>query len=155
MAAAGRLSVAGRRAARTVAGGIGRDQPARAARAAQSDPGPGWIFRDVAGHSRNPGGGLHSIRVRLLLPVAVATVGLVALGTVQAMQAIRLANESNQAATMAATATATVQLAHRLETEITEEDALRQRGGAAGASLVTAARGQTDLAVDAFHQAGV
>jgi anti-sigma regulatory factor (Ser/Thr protein kinase) len=106
----------------------------------------------VAGHTRRRL--LHSIRLRLLLPVAVATVGLVALGTVQAMSAARLANDARQAAAMTATATATLRLAHQLETEITEEDALRQRGGDAGASLVTAARGQTDLTVAAFRHAG-
>jgi signal transduction histidine kinase len=99
------------------------------------------------------GGGLHSIRFRLLLPVAVATVGLVALGTVQALSAARLASDSRQAATMVATATATVRLAHELEIEITEEDALRQRGGSAGASLVTAARAETNIAVTDFRRA--
>jgi Nitrate and nitrite sensing/Histidine kinase-, DNA gyrase B-, and HSP90-like ATPase len=118
-----------------------------------AETGAGDRSRGVAGHGPG-GGGLHSIRLRLLLPVAVATIGLVALGTVQALAAMRLSTASSQAATMAATATATLRLAHQLETEITEADALRQRGGTAGASLVRAARGQTDLAVEAFRRAG-
>jgi Nitrate and nitrite sensing/Histidine kinase-, DNA gyrase B-, and HSP90-like ATPase len=92
-----------------------------------------------------------SIRLRLLLPVLVATVGLVALGIQQSLAAVSVADQGGKAQTVVATAVAAVDLEYQLEREIAETDALRQRGGTAGASLVTAAREQTDLAVADFR----
>jgi signal transduction histidine kinase len=103
---------------------------------------------------RRGGEGLHTIRLRLLLPVAVASIGLLTLGSVQVLSATRLAREAGAAAAASAVATATVRLAYQLEREVAEGDALRQRGGGAGASLLTAAREQTDLAVAEFDRAG-
>ncbi len=104
---------------------------------------------EVAGHIR--GGRLRSIRMRLLLPIVVATAGLIVLGIVQTQFAVRTAVDARRAEAMASTATATVRLAHRLEQEIAEVDALRARGGSAGNQLVTAAQAQTDLAVNLFR----
>src|SRR5256885_11560332 len=98
----------------------------------------------VAGHVRT--GRLRSIRLRLLLPIVVATAGLVVLGVVQTQFAVRTSLDARRAQVMAGTATATVRLEHRLEQEIAEVDALRARGGSAGTQLVAAARGQTDPA---------
>src|SRR5205814_10508116 len=87
-----------------------------------------------AGHIR--GGRLRSIRLQLLLPIMVATAGLLVLGMVQTQFAVRTAVDARRAEAMASTATATVRLAHRLEQEIAEVDALRARGGSAGHQLV-------------------
>jgi Nitrate and nitrite sensing/Histidine kinase-, DNA gyrase B-, and HSP90-like ATPase len=92
-----------------------------------------------------------SIRLRLLLPVLVATVGLVALGIQQSLAAVSLADQGGTAETVAATAVATVNLEYQLEHEIAETDALHQRDGATPASWLTAAREQTDLAVTDFR----
>jgi len=103
---------------------------------------------EVAGHVRT--GRLRSIRLRLLLPIVVATAGLVVLGVVQTQFAVRTSLDARRAQVMASTATVTVRLAHRLEQEIAEEDALRARGGTAGQPLVSSAREQTNLAKDRF-----
>src|SRR3989440_9537119 len=95
-------------------------------------------------------GRLRSIRLRLLLPIVVATAGLVVLGVVQTQFAVRTSLDARRAQVMASTATVTVRLAHRLEQEIAEEDALRARGGTAGQPLVSSAREQTNLAKDRF-----
>src|SRR5437763_11656523 len=107
---------------------------------------------EVAGHVRT--GRLRSIRLRLLLPIVVATAGLVVLGLVQTQFAVRTSLDARRAQVMAGTATATVRLVHRLEQEIAEIDALRARGGSAGNQLVAAAEAQTDLAATRFHEAG-
>src|SRR5256885_2174932 len=106
---------------------------------------------EVAGHVRT--GRLRSIRLRLLLPIVVATAGLVVLGVVQTQFAVRTSLDARRAQVIASTATATVRLEHRLEQEIAEVDALRARGGSAGTQLVAAAREQTDLASDRFRSA--
>jgi signal transduction histidine kinase len=104
--------------------------------------------REVAMHIRT--GRLRSIRLRLMLPIVVATVGLVALGAAQAQIAIRTALNAQRAQVMASTAVATVRLQHELAQEAAEADALRARGGTAGATLLTAAQSQTDLAATRF-----
>jgi signal transduction histidine kinase len=112
--------------------------------------------REGSGAHRSAAGrpaGFRSIRRRIVLPVGVATVGLIALGTVQAVTAARAAGAARQAVTITAMATATVRLAHDLELEVAESDALRQRGGSAGAALLTATQQQTDLAVSEFRAA--
>lgn len=96
---------------------------------------------------------LHTIRLRLLLPVAVASIGLLALGSVQVITTADVAGDAGDAVAASAAATATVRLAYHLEQEIAEGDALRQRGGGAGASLLTAAREQTDGALADFNRA--
>src|SRR5947207_309831 len=106
---------------------------------------------EVAGHVRT--GRLRSIRLRLLLPIIVATAGLIVLGVVQTQFAVRTSLDARRAQVMASTATATVRLTHRLEQEIAETDALRARGGTSGMPLVTAAQAQTELAANAFRTA--
>jgi signal transduction histidine kinase len=122
--------------------------------------------RDLAGEGRGPGlssgqpvaeiighgrtGQLRSIRLRLLLPIVVATAGLVVLGVVQTRFAVNTALDAQRAQVMAGMATATVRLAARVEQEVAEVDALRARGGTAGAMLADSAQGQTDLAATRF-----
>ncbi len=113
--------------------------------------GPGSGAAQVAGHVR--GGRLRSIRLRLLLPIAVATAGLVVLGVVQTQFAVGTALDARRAQAMAGTATATVQLGHQVEQEIAEVDGLRARGGDSGAPLVDAAMAQTDRLVVRYRAA--
>src|SRR5256886_14959511 len=113
---------------------------------AAAPPALGHVSPEVAGHVRT--GRLRSIRLRLLLPIVVATAGLVVLGVVQTQFAVRTSLDARRAQVMASTATVTVRLAHRLEQEIAEEDALRARGGTAGQPLVSSARQQTQPAKD-------
>src|SRR3989440_50221 len=120
---------------------------------AAAPPALGHVSPEVAGHVRT--GRLRSIRLRLLLPIVVATAGLVVLGAVQTQFAVRTSLDARRAQVMASTATATVRLVHRLEQEIAEIDALRARGGSAGNQLVTAAEAQTDLANTRFHDAAI
>lgn len=111
--------------------------------------GPAQVAAEVSGHART--GRLRSIRLRLLLPIVVATAGLVVLGVVQTRFAVNTALDARRAQVMAGTATATVRLAYRVEQEIAESDALRSRGGTSGAALLTAAQSQTDLAAKSFR----
>src|SRR6266545_3094674 len=85
-------------------------------------PHPAHAAPGVVGHVR--AGRLRSIRLRLLLPIMVATAGLVVLGAVQTQFAVRTSLDARRAQVMASTATATVRLTHRLEQEVTETDAL-------------------------------
>jgi signal transduction histidine kinase len=107
------------------------------------------LSAEVAGHVRT--GRLRSIRLRLLLPIVVATAGLVVLGLVQTQFAVRTSLDARRAQVMASTATATARLTHRLEQEVAETDALRARGGTTGLPLVTSAQAQTDLAASRFR----
>src|SRR5256885_9104753 len=118
---------------------------------AAAPPALGHVSPEVAGHVRT--GRLRSIRLRLLLPIVVATAGLVVLGAVQTQFAVRTSLDARRAQVMASTATATVRLVHRLEQEIAEIDALRARGGSAGTQPVAAARGRTDPASRRFRTA--
>src|SRR5438445_1498052 len=111
-------------------------------RAATDPPHVSQSSPEVAGHIR--GGRLRSIRLRLLLPIVVATAGLVVLGVVQTQFAVGTALDARRAQAMASTATATVRLGHQIEQEIAEIDGLRARGGGTGAPLVTAAMAPTD-----------
>jgi signal transduction histidine kinase len=126
------------------------DPPGRARDAARPATGA-QLVRDRKQRSGTlpHGARTHSIRLRLLLPVLVATVGLVALGVQQSLAAVSLADQGGKAETVAATAVAAVRLEYQLEREIAESDALRQRGDTAGDSLATARR-QTDLAAGEF-----
>ena len=128
-------------------------QNGRAAGPAPSAPsvGSGQAAAEVSGHART--GRLRSIRLRLLLPIVVATAGLVVLGVVQTRFAVNTALDARRAQVMAGTATATVRLAYRVEQEVAEADALRARGGTSGAALVAAAQSQTDLAAQRFRTA--
>jgi signal transduction histidine kinase len=99
---------------------------------------------------RTRAGRSKSIRYRMLAPIAVATVGLGALGGVQTQAAGEAANGAARAAVLAQVATATVRLSHQVEQEIGETDALLDRGGKTGTSLLTAQRSRTDLALDRY-----
>src|SRR2546430_7446385 len=128
-------------------------QNGRAAGPAPSVPSAGssQAADEVSGHART--GRLRSIRLRLLLPIVVATAGLVVLGVVQTRFAVNTALDARGGQVRAGTATATVRLAYRIEQEVAEADALRSRGGTSGAALGTAAQSQTDLAVKGFRTA--
>ncbi len=117
-------------------------------------PHPAHAAPGVVGHVR--AGRLRSIRLRLLLPIMVATAGLVVLGAVQTQFAVRTSLDARRAQVMASTATATVRLTHRLEQEVTETDAQRARGGnPSDQPLVMAAQAQTDLAAAGFRTAAL
>jgi signal transduction histidine kinase len=104
----------------------------------------------VAGHTRT--GGLHSIRLRLMLPIVLAAIGLVGLGAAQTDTAVHSALAARRGEAVANTAIVALQVENALEQEIAEADRLRARGGT-GAALLTAAQGQTDLAVAKFREA--
>jgi len=109
----------------------------------------------VPGHRRSGHGWLRSVRIQLLVPIVVATAGLVALGTVQTLTASAAARDARRAQVLATTATATVRLVHEVEREAAETVALRQRGGKSGAILVTSQQKRTDAAVERYRQAAV
>ncbi|WP_262282101.1 nitrate- and nitrite sensing domain-containing protein [Micromonospora sp. MA102] len=98
-------------------------------------------------------GHLRSVRVQLLAPILVATVGLVVLGAAQTGAALDSSADADRARVLAGTATATVRLVHELERELGETAALRQRGGAAGRPLVDAQRHRVDAAVTRYRAA--
>jgi signal transduction histidine kinase len=126
-------------------GGFGR-RPAQAADvvpAAHRAPEEG-VGR-VAVHHSGPGP-LRSIGVRILLPVVVATIGLVTLGVIQTRDALTESGRAGDARILARTASAGIAVAHQTELEHTETIALRLRGGEAGKQLLEAQRARTDAA---------
>lgn len=104
--------------------------------------------RQVTGHSRS--GRLHSIRLGLMLPIALATLGLVALGAAQSTAAVRAALDARRGEAVATTALAALGLNNLIEQEIAEGERLRARNGQASA-LLTGATEQTDRAVGEFR----
>jgi signal transduction histidine kinase len=87
-----------------------------------------------------------------MIPIALATLGLVALGAAQTETAVRAALGAQRGQAVAATALAALRLNNLLEQEITEGDQLRARNGQASA-LLTGAMDQTDRAVADFRTA--
>lgn len=122
------------------------DRPGQASRGAQTGEAA------VAGHNRPSR--LRSIRVRILLPVILATAGLVGLGVVQTNDAITQVRQGDRARLLARASSAAVTLIHELEREYVETNALRQRGGQAGRQLLTAQRARTDMARTRYVLAG-
>src|SRR2546430_12380142 len=118
-------------------------QNGRAAGPAPSAPsvGSGQAAAEVSGHART--GRLRSIRLRLLLPIVVATAGLVVLGVVQTRFAVNTALDARRAQVMAGTATATLRPAYRVGQEGAQGHALRAPGGTSRSALVSAAPSQT------------
>jgi hypothetical protein len=112
---------------------------------------PGDSDRVVHGHGRRSP--LKSIRIRLLLPIAVTTIGLAVLGLTQTRAAIATAESAQRSVTLAHALTATVRLNHQVEQEIAETADLLLRGGKAGAQLLTAQQMRTDSAADEFLRA--
>ena len=107
---------------------------------------------DPVGARRTRSTRTHSIRYRMLLPIAVATVGLGALGAVQTQSAVNAATGATRASVLAQVATAAVRLNHQLEQEVGETDALLDRGGTTGAQLLSAQRARTDLTLKRYHE---
>ncbi|WP_173070994.1 nitrate- and nitrite sensing domain-containing protein [Phytohabitans houttuyneae] len=107
---------------------------------------------NVAGHQSGPGP-LRSIGVRILLPVLVATVGLVTLGVIQTRDALRESGRAGDARILARTASAGIAVAHQAELEHAETIALRLRGGEAGKQLLEAQRARTDAARARYTEA--
>jgi signal transduction histidine kinase len=108
---------------------------------------------EVAGHigpSR-----LRSIRIRFLLPVLLATAGLVSLGVLQSRTALDEASAGQRGRALARLTAASVALVHHVELEYSETNLLRQRGGSAGVQLVTAAQARVDAARVRFDAAAV
>ena len=114
-------------------------------------PAPGGGRSGVWTHGRRSP--LRSIRVRLLLPIAVATVGLCVLGLLQTRGAVATAQEGQRARVLAWGLTATVKLNHQLEQEVAETVDLLLRGGEAGRQLLNAQQARTDAAVTNYEQA--
>jgi len=132
-------------------------------------PAPGGGRSGVWTHGRRSP--LRSIRVRLLLPIAIATVGLSVLGLLQTRGAIATAQEGQRARVLAWGLTATVKLNHQLEQEVAETVDLLLRGGGpsspaqrseapgagnastAGRQLLNAQQARTDAAVANYEQA--
>lgn len=119
------------------------------ARRGGGDPGDGE--RVVHGHGRRSP--LKSIRVRLLLPIAVTTIGLATLGLVQTRTAVDMAGSAERSLALSHALTTTVRLNHQLEQEVAETADLLLRGGKAGVQLLTAQQARTDAAAQAFRQA--
>jgi hypothetical protein len=118
---------------------------------------PVSVDATVAGHRRDGGSRkrsrLRSVRVQLLVPIAVAVLGLTVLGTAQTVAAIGSARDAHRAQVLAGTATATIGVVHELERELAETVALRLRGASNGPQLVTAQRARTDTAIGALRAA--
>jgi len=109
------------------------------------------LEREPAQHGRRSP--LRSIRVRLLLPIGVATVGMTVLGVLQSGTALTSAKEGERARTLAWGLTATVKLNHQIEQEIAETADLLLRGGETGRQLLTAQQTRTDVAVANYDEA--
>jgi signal transduction histidine kinase len=112
---------------------------------------PGDSERVLHGHSRRSS--LKSVRVRLLLPIAVTTAGLAVLGLVQTRTAVDTARSAEHSLALSRALTTTVRLNHQLEQEVAESADLLLRGGKAGMQLLTAQQARTDAAVRAFQEA--
>jgi signal transduction histidine kinase len=113
---------------------------------------------EVSGHGHVSGHGrpsrLRSIRIRIVLPVALAAVALIVLGLVQTRDAVAEARAAERVRVLARLSGAAVALIHHVQLEYAETNALRQRGGRAGAQLLTAARHRTDAARSRYEAAG-
>jgi len=105
----------------------------------------------VTGHGRR--GPLRSIGLRIVAPVALASVALVGLGVMQTGAAIAESRSAERARALARLSSSAAALVHHTELEYAETNALRQRGGTAGAQLLTAARARTDAARARFDRA--
>ncbi|HET8658992.1 MAG TPA: nitrate- and nitrite sensing domain-containing protein, partial [Micromonosporaceae bacterium] len=121
----------------------GAGQPSRAAPLGEAA---------VTGHNRPSR--LQSIRIRILLPVILATAGLVGLGVIQTEDAIAQTRQGDRARVLARMSNAVVTLIHELEREYVETNALRHRGGEAGSQLLVAQRARTDTARTRYVTAG-
>ncbi|BCB78874.1 hypothetical protein GCM10022251_44070 [Phytohabitans flavus] len=122
-------------------------------RAQQGDTPPPPVAR-VAGHQSGPGP-LRSIGVRILLPVLLATGGLVTLGVIQTRDALTESARAGDARILARTASAGIAVAHQAELEHAETIALRLRGGVAGKQLLEAQRARTDAARARYKEAAL
>ncbi|MGY0232423.1 sensor histidine kinase [Longispora urticae] len=96
---------------------------------------------------------LRSIRLQLLLPILISTLGLGALGTQQTSTALAAENDAVRARVLAGTATATVGLIHELEREVAETGALRLRNGKVADQILLAQRRRTDAALVRYRGA--
>ena len=117
-------------------------------------PTPAAVSVHRRGLLRRRGRALWSVRAQLLVPIVVATAGLIVLGTVQTANAVDAARDAQRARVLAETATATVRLVHEVERELAETAALRQRGGKAGGKPVDAQRQRVDAAVARYRSSG-
>ncbi len=94
-----------------------------------------------------------SIRLRLLLPIVVAALGLAGLGLAQTVSAFTAASDAARSRRLTEVAAAAVRLGHQIEQEVSETDALLARGGKAGAELLTAQRARTDMVLRTYQLA--
>jgi signal transduction histidine kinase len=114
-------------------------------------PADGSERRAVHGHGRRSP--LKSVRIRLLLPIAVTTAGLAVLGLVQTQTGTATAASAQRSLSLAHALAATVRLNHQLEQEAAETADLLLRDGNAGMQLLTAQQARTDAAGAVFVQA--
>ena len=103
---------------------------------------------DVAGHSRVRRRG--SIGIRLLLPIVVASIALLLANVFIVTTSINSATDAAKARLFTSATTASVNLVEEIEQEVAETNALVERGGEAGAQLLTAQRGRTDRALSEY-----
>src|ERR1043165_6843376 len=104
---------------------------------------------------------VQSVRVQLMLPIVIALVGLVALGTIQVRNALIEADDADRAQVLASLAGSTSSLVQELQREVSETLAYVQRSGASlaaggvGKPLLESQRLRTDQALEKFRSAGV
>lgn len=120
-------------------------------------PGPSRVGHDgrkagnaVIGHTRPSR--FRSIRVRILVPVLVAIVGVVTLGSVQVDDALTVADQADRAALLSRASSAIVTLVHEVGQEYVATNEADRRG-ATGISLLTAQQARTDTARAAYDAA--
>src|SRR5262245_11087056 len=92
---------------------------------------------------------LRSIRVRILVPVLVATLGVVALGWVQVNDALTVAAQAGRAELLAQASGAIVGLVHEVGQEYVDTNEADRRGEA-GRALLAAQQARTDAARTAY-----
>lgn len=92
---------------------------------------------------------LRSIRVRILVPVLVATLGVVALGWVQVNDALTVAAQAGQAELFAQASGAIVSLVHEIGQEYVDTNEADRRGEA-GRALLAAQQERTDATREAY-----
>lgn len=103
---------------------------------------------------------VQSVRVQLMLPIVIALVGLVALGTIQVRNALIEADDADRAQVLATLAGSTSSLVQELQREASETLAYVQRSGPSlaaggvGKPLLESQRLRTDQALEKFRSAG-
>jgi signal transduction histidine kinase len=93
---------------------------------------------------------MRSIRVRILVPVLVATVGVMILGTVQISDALSVAGQADSAAILSEVETAAAELVHEIGLEAVATGEVDRRGSGVSTSELKQQIGRTDDARVAY-----